>query len=306
MGLKERLARARPADLLFLAYVGFTGLLILLFGWRLGPGLWAGLVVLHVGMSAAGLWWSGQPLRAPSVGGFIRDIYPFFFIFPLYWELRHLARLFSDGYNDALIMRLEEALFGEQLALTLSQHFPYFWLSELMHFFYGMYWLLLPLAAGFLYLRRRYEGLRKLVFIELVVFFGCYLVYIFFPVTGPFYEFPEIGGPLADGLFYRFVHWVLADGGSMGAAFPSSHVAVAVTIVLVTWRVDRAVSAVMLPFVVGLVIGTVYGRFHYGVDALGGVLTAFVLTFLALRLRAWLERYSGAAEPGNGERALPV
>jgi membrane-associated phospholipid phosphatase len=303
--LKGRLARAQPADILFLAYVAFTGLVILLFGWKLTPRLWIGLIALHVGMLVAGLWWAGQRVRAPSAGGFIRDIFPLVFIAPLYWELRFLAQLFSRGYNDVLILSWEEALFGEQLAVTLSQHLPYFWLSELMHFFYAMYWALLPLAAAMLYSRRRFEGLRELVFVESVVFFSCYLVYIFFPVTGPFYQFPEIGGHLASGPMYRFVHWVLTDGGSMGAAFPSSHVAVAVTIVLVAWRHDRLVRAVMLPLVVGLTISTVYGRFHYGIDALAGVLMALALLPGALWLRRWLTP-RGVAEVGNSEPAPPV
>ncbi|NIQ55940.1 MAG: hypothetical protein GWN85_21445, partial [Gemmatimonadetes bacterium] len=90
-------------------------------------------------------------------------------------------------------------------------------------------------------------GFRELVYVELVTFFGCYLAFTLFPVQGPHYEFPTIGGHFAGGPFYRFVHWVLEDGGSKGAAFPSSHVAVAVAILLVTWRHDRVVWWVALP-----------------------------------------------------------
>jgi len=304
-GLRRALATAEPFDLLFIGYVAFSGMLIAAFGWKLSPGIWLGLTAAHIVLLILSFWWARQPRGYPSLRGFVRDVYPFLFIFFLYWELRYLALLFSGGYHDPLILRLEEALFGEQLAMTLSQHLPYLWLSELMHFFYGIYWVLLPLAALGLYFRGRIEGFRELVFVELVVFFGCYLVFIFFPVAGPHYGFPLIGGPLAEGPMYKFVHWVLEDGGSKGAAFPSSHVAVAVGILMVAWRHDRVVWLGMLPLVIGLTIATVYGRFHYGIDALAGVAAAALLVPVARHLRGWLRRL-GPGVTGNSGVELPV
>ncbi len=286
--LKRRLAVAQPADLVFIAYVAFTGVLLAAFGWKLGPRLWIGLTLTHVALLGFGLWVAGKALRDRSVAGFFRDAYPIASVVYLYWELRYLALLFSDGYNDAVILWLEEAIFGEQLAMTLSEHFPYLWLSELMHFFYASYWFLLPAALIMLYFRRNMLGFRDLIFAEVMVYFGSYLIFIFFPVAGPHYQFPAIGGELAEGPFYRWVHWMLEDGGSKGAAFPSSHVAVAVTVALASWRSDRTVFWVTLPFVIGLTISTVYGRFHYGIDALAGILAAVVLVWLARRLQGWL------------------
>ncbi|MGD2152049.1 MAG: phosphatase PAP2 family protein [Gemmatimonadales bacterium] len=300
-GWRGRLAAAQPSDIVFIAYVSLSGLAVALFGWRLSTGIWIALTLSHLALMAVALWFAGRPLHCPSFSGLIRDIYPLLAIVFLYWELRYLALLFSSGYNDPLILRLEQFLFGEQLAMTFSQRFPFLWLSELMHFAYGTYWVLPPLALSLLYLRGRPQAARDLIYVELVVFFGCYIVFLFFPVQGPHYEFPPIGPPLADGPMYRFVHWVLEDGGSKGAAFPSSHVAVAVAILLVTWRLDRFVWWVMLPLVVGLTVGTVYGRFHYGVDAAGGIVAAAVLYGVAQYLRRWLEGWRGVRK-----RATPA
>lgn len=290
---------ARPVDLVFLIYVVLTGSILAAFGWRLSSRLWIGLTGAHVLLAGAGLWLSRQPTRGVSPAGFIRDAYPFLFIPFLYWELRYLAQLFSRGYRDALVQRWEELLFGGQLALEFSEALPHLWLSELMHLFYASYWVLLPVALAALYLRRRITGFRELVFVELVLFFGCYLIYIFFPVAGPFYGFPSIGGALAEGPFYRLVHTVLADGGSRGAAFPSSHVAVAVGIVLVSRRHDRTLFVAMTPVVAGLAVGTVYGRFHYAVDALAGVLFALVMVPVARWLRERMRGWTSAARAGQ-------
>ncbi len=291
MGLRwvrEHLPHAQPTDLVFMAYVAFTAALFLLFGWTLPMGLWLVLVAAHIVLLAIGVWFARQPLRDYSWHGVLRDIYPIIFIFFLYWELRYLSQLFTHGYYDAIVLQLEEAVFGEQLAMTVSERWPFLWLSEIFHFFYAIYWVLLPLAAGGLYLRRQIKGLRELVFVEVVIFFFCYLIFTVFPVAGPHYQFPVISGPLAEGHMYRFVHWVLEDGGSKGAAFPSSHVAVAVGVLLVTWRHDRLLWAWMLPLVVGLTLGAVYGRFHYGIDAASGVLTALLVVPLALFLQSRL------------------
>ncbi len=304
-GPLNRLAKAQPADLVFLGYVLFSGLLVAIFGYRLGPTAWLGLCLAHAAMLAVGYWWSGRPLQDRGLAGFLRDIYPFLFIVYLYWELRYLALLFADGYHDAFVLGLEEWLFGEQLAMTFSQRFPYLWLSETLHLAYAFYWIQLPLAAMALYLRGRLAGFRELAYVELVVFFGCYLAFIFFPVAGPHYQFPVISGPLAEGFFYQLVHAVLEDGGSKGAAFPSSHVAVAVTILLVSWRHDRLVCGLMAIPVIGLTVGTVYGRFHYGVDALSGVLAAVILVSLAWLMRPRLEALT-RMWAGNSRRGPPV
>jgi membrane-associated phospholipid phosphatase len=78
---------------------------------------------------------------------------------------------------------------------------------------------------------------------------------------------------------------ILQGGSSRGAAFPSSHVAVAVTQSLVMLRFRRplglgvAVTSVLLAF------GAVYGGFHYAIDAFAGA---------AVGVAAWLA--SGALQ----------
>lgn len=277
-----------PTDRLLFGYSTFTGLLALLWGWRLGAGLWIGIVLGHLLVAALILWMHRIPLRGFSWAGLARDGYPIAVILFLYWELRHLALLFSNGYHDPTVIAWEAALFGEQLAMTLSQRIPGSPLSEYLHLSYAFYWALLPVVGATLYARRKVEGFRALLFTVLLVFFACYLVFIFWPVEGPYYRFELLGPPLSGGVFRRFVLTVLERGASRGAAFPSSHVAVAVAALCVAHRWERPLFWAILPLVVGLVVGTVYGRFHYAIDAAAGVATGLLGFLSAPRVRTLL------------------
>src|SRR5207237_54408 len=61
---------------------------------------------------------------------------------------------------------------------------------------------------------------------------------------------------------------------SLGAAFPSSHVAAAVVAAVCALRYWRRLGLVLTPFTLGLVLSVVYGQFHYAVDAVAGLIVA--------------------------------
>lgn len=286
-----------PTDRVLFLYSSFTGLLALLWGWRFGAELWLGWVAGHLAVLGLVLWMRHVPARGFSWAGFARDAYPLFCLLFLYWELRHLALLFTDAYHDPTVIAWEQAIFGEQLAVTLRGRLPWTALSEFLHFGYGFYWLLIPVAGATLYLRRKVEGFRDLVFTLLPVFFACYLVFIFWPVEGPYYRFERPGPPFSEGFFRGMVDAVLGPGASRGAAFPSSHVAVAVAALCVAYRWERWLFWVLLPLVTGLTVGTVYGGFHYGIDAAAGVLVGLLGFAGAPRIRRFFLRDGPAASP---------
>ena len=92
----------------------------------------------------------------------------------------------------------------------------------------------------------------------------------------------------------RAAQWVLDQGDSWGAAFPSSHVAGAVVATLCALRFWRPLGLVLLPLTIGLIFAVVYGQFHYAVDAVAGLAVAIaVLT----SLNAGATRLAGVALP---------
>lgn len=269
-------------DRLFLGYAALTGGVAAALG---GPTGW-GLAALH---AVAILAVSGLGRRPPpSSGGarLLRIVYPVALTPLLYSELAFLNRLVTDGYLDGTVQAWEAALFGGQPSLSLSASLPAFPLSEFLHLGYVAYYLIVPIALLGVWRTRGGAALHRAAFAVAATFYLCYLVFTLFPVAGPRYAFEPIGGALSEGTLYGLVHAILEGGSSKGTAFPSSHIAASAAAVLAAGREDARWLWLLLVPEVALAVGTVFGRFHYAVDALAGVafgVAAFLVTPTLMR-----------------------
>lgn len=205
------------------------------------------------------------------VGRVLRELYPVILLILFYSELDILngARAVT---HDPLVQRWEETLFGEQVSRTLWSRYPSRVASTLLHAVYWSYYALLIAPVAWFAARREWFALRRTVFLVVVTLLGCYLVFLLFPVAGPYYEFPRPAHWFLDNGPARLVYATLASGSSFGAAFPSSHVAATIAATSAAWRGDRRLGWAMLPLAAALTVSVVYCQMHYGVDALAGVL----------------------------------
>ena len=265
-----------PSDWITIAYLALTGILVCIFHKNLR--WWAIHVVCRVGVISGLLWLalsSSDSLPLPL--RFLRDWYPIATILIFYLEIPPLAKMVLQRYLDDKVMEFEGRLFNGQPSMYLSDRFSSKWLSELLHLCYFSYYPIVFGLAGILYFQGRYEAFHEVVFAEILIFNLCLSWYIVMPVLGPYYVYEKIRGPIADGFFFKLVHMILASAASKGTAFPSSHCAVAVIVVLYAARYEPVAFAIMCPFGVGLVVSTVYARMHYAVDAILGTVVAIVI-----------------------------
>lgn len=262
----SRPGRVFAIDRLTAGYLGLTGLYALFFGGSAGAVI-AGVhlvVVVAIGLAR---WWTPQR----GFAAFARVAYPTMLMPFMYRELARLNRFITQQTFDGVIQGWESAVFGYQPSVDWSAMAPWLPLSESLHLGYMSYYLLMPLALGAAFFAGGRRGAHRAAFTLMAAFYACYAFFIAFPVAGPRYEFARIGGPLADGSLYAVVHDILESGSSKGTAFPSSHVAASLAVVLAAAREDRRwLWAFMVPEV-ALIVGTVYGRFHYAIDALVGL-----------------------------------
>jgi membrane-associated phospholipid phosphatase len=271
-----REAVRRPGAAVTLAYLVVT---LPLF-WR---GAWtprhAVFLVAHVA-AAACLWWATRESARPRL---IADWLPLLLVPFLYAEL---PRLMGNGtYRDALVRGWEVILFGTQPARTLAGAAPNAALSELLHLGYVLYYPIIYVPPLIMYVAGHMEAFRRTVLALMLTYTLCYLIFAVFPVEGPRYAWgPPAGVP--GGPVRTLTLAILEGGSSRGTAFPSSHAAVAVAQAVVAFRYQRGLGVVIAVASVLLMIGAVYGGFHYAVDVLAGApLGAAVAVAVALGLR---------------------
>jgi len=257
----------RAVDKLILGYVAVVSALAL---WRApgNPDCWwllaahALVVLLIVLLQRPGLG---------ATGKIIREIYPVILLILFYSEI-DILNGGGIAIHDATVQGWEIGLFGEQVSQTLwRDHFPSRLASTVLHAVYWSYYLLLLLPIAWFAAQRNWFALRRTMFVVIATLFACYLVFLTWPVVGPYYEFARPDAWFLDNGPARLVYSTLASGSSYGAAFPSSHVAATIAATSGAWRGDRRLGGVMLVPAALLTVSVVYCQMHYGVDAVTGV-----------------------------------
>jgi membrane-associated phospholipid phosphatase len=228
-----------------------------------------------------------------GLGRALHTFYPLVLLAGLYAAIGVLNQargLSAILAHDALVQRWEASLFGGQPAFEWIRRAPSTFWSWVFHLAYLAYYPLVLIPGPILAARGDWSGARRLVFATMLAFVPCYLVFVLFPVAGPNYAFPHPVGPVRAVWPARAAYAILGGGSSVGAAFPSSHVAATLATTVAAWRAWPALGRAMLVPLVLLTIGVVYCQMHYAVDALSGL----AVGALASAAAPWIWRGGGA------------
>jgi membrane-associated phospholipid phosphatase len=197
-----------------------------------------------------------------------------------------LSQLMFNGTSfDAFFAGLDFRIFGFQPAIQFPRYFQqYRVINEMFFFSYFFYYGLVSTGVWILFIRKHYQQAVHTLFIISVSFFIMYVWFIFFPVRGPKYFFTELNEIWYSnfrGFFFTKIMKGLFNNTNLGgAAFPSSHVALALIAFILNWKYNRYLIPVYLPLTVLLFISTVYLYAHYFVDIPAGIVTGIVLYLL--------------------------
>ena len=256
--------RLRPVDRVLLGYVAVTSVVAAV---RLSSTPAAGWVLLANALVVLLIALASRAGEASWIG----DLYPVCILLALYGALDLLAGSGGVTTHDAVVQQWETAIFGGQISREWWQRAPSKFWSTLFHGAYFSYYLIIPAGPLWFLWKGDRQNLRRVVLAEVTTFMVCYLVFIFFPVAGPYYEFPRPSPEFLDNGAARLVYATLSKGSSYGAAFPSSHVAGVIAAIIACTRGSRPLGAVLAIPGLLLTVGVVYCQMHYGVDALAGV-----------------------------------
>ncbi len=279
----------RPAERLVLAYVAVTTVLAFLRWPRVPATAW----VLGAHALILLLLWLLRRADPGSPGQALRAVAPLLLLGAFYPAIDILNNFGAVAVHDAAIQHWELRLFGGEVSRTWWQAAPSrFWSTALHAVYFAYYPIVLGPPILFLARGRRAAAERSVLWL-MATFLSCYLVFLLYPVAGPYYEYPRPDAAFLDNWAARLVYATLSKGSAYGAAFPSSHVAATLVAAAAAWFGSRKLGAVLAGPALLLTIGVVYCQMHYAVDAVAGVLVAGVVVLLGWRR----ERDAGTAVP---------
>lgn len=274
-------------DRLVVGYVALNSAIVVLRAGELPAWPW----LLAVNLLIVGL--VALLARSPdsATTAFLGGGYPLLLTGALYTQLGILG-IAHAHFHDLSVQRWEMAVFGTQVSITWHTEWPRVAFSWIMHGAYWAYFVMIPGVMLVLWWRSGRDAYARAGFIIALGFYACYLIESLFPVMGPRHYFGDATGPIAEILPARLMRGTQREFTAMGTAFPSSHVAACWCAVYALWRDLPRLALWTMPIAAALALGTVYGQFHYGVDALSGALLAVALCAVADRLRsAWEPGY---------------
>jgi membrane-associated phospholipid phosphatase len=287
----RRLAPFHGLTLFFL--IGLT-LVALFFHGRIPR--WHSLVFRY-------LLWIGlllviQLSRDRKTGGGLRDFVhvfsPVFFIILIYESMGDLIHYLHPDIDQTLI-RIDYSLFGVHPTIWMERWIVP-WLTDLLSLAYISYYFLPVTLIVVLYLKKN-PGLYPAVFLLSLGYYLSFIGYILFPAVGPRFTMTSLHTVPLEGSF--ITDWV-RDGlntieHNKRDCMPSGHTQIALTVLYLAYRYERVIFYLFFPFVCGLVLSTVYLRYHYVIDLVAGIALAIGSMAIGPLLYEW---WSGEKESG--------
>jgi len=202
------------------------------------------------------------------------DFYPAAFIPFVFESLGPLIAAARGPARDDLLIAADRFLFGTDLTVWL-EHFARPWLTNAAFLFYSSYYFL-PIVLGAALWRRNVAAARRYIFTLSFAYFLSYAGYFLLPALGPRFALAgQQKGPVETTPLSRAISSTINElERTKFDVFPSGHTMIATVVLLVAWKRARRLFWLLLPVGAGLVLSTVYCRYHYGVDVLAGLALA--------------------------------
>jgi membrane-associated phospholipid phosphatase len=230
-----------------------------------------------------------------AVLSYTRDIiFPVIAVVILFDSLGLIVHAVNPRDIDYLLIQIDYRLFGLYPTVYMEK-FVHPVLTDILQIAYSTYYFL-PVTLGVVLKHGgKQEALERTLFTILLCFYLSYAGYLLFPALGPRYAMnhlheEELGGFLFSEAIQNMLN--LLEGVKRDA-FPSGHTAIALVVLYLSFRYARTLFSILLLPVLLLIAATVYCRYHYVIDVIGGVILAVVTvicaevyyTFTAIRMK---------------------
>lgn len=146
-------------------------------------------------------------------------------------------------------------------------------LPSVLEISYSLVYLIPHFCLGMIYAYQHRERAERFLFPFVLAVLFCYSLFPYFPSEPPRAVFPGQDFPSWNTVFRQFNWWLLGGYGIHTSVFPSAHVTAGFAGAFTVGRVlpeKKWVAGFVFVMAVLIATATVYGRYHYLVDALAG------------------------------------
>jgi len=285
----------KPADTLTIFFGLLLAVVVLLFYDLIASA--GSLVVMYLSMAVFQL----VLVHVSGLNRFLsltrNLIFPVLCVIIFFDSIELLVHRINPQDIDYLLIRMDYLLFGCYPTVYLER-FSSFLLMDILQLAYSTYYFL-AVSLGIVLMRQgKHEAFDKFLFLILFCYYLSFIGYMLFPALGPRYAIEHLQTMNIDGsLISKTIQDFLNSlEGVKRDAFPSGHTAIALVVLFSAFRYARRFAYFLLIPVILLICATVFCRYHYVVDIIGGLILAVVSLVLGeLYYRHWERRRNGSA-----------
>ena len=290
-----------PVDALITAFAFLLTVFCILFGNVIHQ--WQTIALINTTISVAIVtlaYYAHRPQK--RFLQFVHDWYPAPVIFFSFKEMYVIIQSFGFRDCDTLLIAVDRWLFTVDPTIWLMK-FSSPVLTEIFQISYTSFYFLMFAVGIEVYRRNSEKDFSFVMFTFLYGFFLSYVGYLIVPAVGPrftLHPFESLNTELPGLYLTNFIRDFINAGESIPKdisnpmmyaqrdAFPSGHTEM--TLIVIYLASNFKLKSRYILYVLGtlLIISTVYLRYHYVIDLVGGAVFMWFTVWTAPKLFTWL------------------
>ncbi|MEN8194259.1 MAG: phosphatase PAP2 family protein [Bacteroidota bacterium] len=304
--LKDQLLKFQANDLLIVSFTFFLTIINIVFYDRVSN--WENHVVLNI--LVIFLVFLIANMDKPGRGIFWEQLHYWYMvpiIFLSFKEIYFMVKPIRGIDYDQYLIEIDRFLFGgDPTHFLFNIANPY--LTELLQIVYASFFFL-PIILGIdLLLNKNEKYFRYMTFTIIIGFFLSYIGYFLVPAIGPrftLHDFSMTNTELPGLFLTNYLREIVNAGESIPAGtpnpievvqrdvFPSGHTQMTLLVMYLSVKLKTYTRFIFLPVGTLLIFSTVYLRYHYVIDLIGGLLFMIITLLLSYKLFNWWMKVTG-------------
>jgi len=300
--LKKFISYLAPVDFVSIVFMLFLIALNLIFFGRVSA--WLGIIAVNIVVIIAIFFLSylAETKKSKLLIG-VHRFYSYLFILFVFKEIYLMVRPIHPVDYDWLFISIDHWIFGVNPTQWIAQ-FAHPVLTEIFQIAYFSYYILFLMLGIELYCRYTVEEFDHGAFLVVYGFYLSYLGYFLLPAVGPrftLHNFYALNQELPGLLFTIPMRNFINAGESISSSlpnviqfvqrdvFPSGHTQLTLIVVYLGHHYHLKTRWIMTVLAGLLIIGTVYLRYHYVIDLIGGALFFLFTVWSGNKIQMWWE-----------------